>query len=622
MFTIKSELVLLFVFLLETYCQRRIQEGNEVTKDKPYVVYLVKAPIASVHYDFWLCGGALVTSEYVVTSAACIKDVDYLYVIAGYNKYVTDAELETDKCTSKMKKKVIYTCYPEGYEIRYERLDKWALIDIGVVKVESPYDFTDESYKTTCSYVPTVIPVSYEARYQEPGTDAIVFGWGHLVKWRKGSDARNHNQEKLNYAPVMIIDKEECKKHYTDYENMTEVIDKYMICTYGPGNIDDRGDPVEPGKPEHDGCKPKEKNKETCKNKDNAESRRFIEMTNLPLNETETKKEKQTNSKQVNVSNETPFINETIIRKRPLVYGIDGRRHGICQNDHGGPLVTWVGTHEILIGIASVFKVSEDSECVGPFLYTSTQCNGAFLDCILTTDKLVIPIKKKKSNTRRAVCRKRPEDEGHPTVERHISWLYHPAGAAENEKIGRNGDITTPEPAEENTQHAETPIVDINSEAHARNITQDYLNVHKPIPNNQFEGNERYPAINNYGNNYQYAPNGYVANEQYFQNQQYGTNHFIPANNPVPNNNVPVNWGTQNGNYLAQRPVPIGRYNPNVMLPPIIRSPVPMSGPTLTNRRPPEIYKPPLAPASIPEKTMDSQNQELFRMRPQVPLHV
>ena len=54
------------------------------------------------------------------------------------------------------------------------------------------------------------------------------------------------------------------------------------------------------------------------------------------------------------------------------------------QNDHGGPLVTWVGAHEVLIGVASVFKVSEDFKCIGPFLYTSTQCNGAFLDCILT----------------------------------------------------------------------------------------------------------------------------------------------------------------------------------------------------------------------------------------------
>ncbi|XP_035441973.2 uncharacterized protein LOC118270483 isoform X2 [Spodoptera frugiperda] len=393
MLTIKSNLVFLFVLFLETFCQRRIQEGKEVTKDKPYVVYLVKAPIASAHYDFWLCGGALVTSEYVVTSAACIKDVDYLYVIAGYNKYVTDAELETDQCTSKMKKKVIYTCYPEGYEIRYERLDKWALIDIGVVKVESPYDFTDESYKTTCSYIPAVIPVSYEAKYQEAGTDAIVFGWGHLFKWRKRNDARNHNQEKLNYAPVMIIDKEECKKHYIDYENMTEVIDKYMICTYGQGNIDDRGDPLEPAKAEHDGCGPKDINIERCINYEN---RRHIGVTNLSLNETETKMENGNISNQVNNSNEHPFINETVIRKRPLVYGVNGRRHGICQNDHGGPLVSWVGTHEILIGIASVFKVSEDSECVGPFLYTSTQCNGAFLDCILTTDKLVTPQKKDK----------------------------------------------------------------------------------------------------------------------------------------------------------------------------------------------------------------------------------
>lgn len=77
-------------------------------------VYLVKAPISENGYDFWLCGGALVTSDFVVTSAACIKDVEYLYVVAGYKKYITDEEIETDPCTSKMKKKVIYTCYPEG----------------------------------------------------------------------------------------------------------------------------------------------------------------------------------------------------------------------------------------------------------------------------------------------------------------------------------------------------------------------------------------------------------------------------------------------------------------------------------------------------------------------------
>lgn len=52
------------------------------------------------------------------------------------------------------------------------------------------------------------------------------------------------------------------------------------------------------------------------------------------------------------------------------------------QNDHGGPLITWVGGREILIGVASVFMLRDDS-CVGPYLYTSTNCNGLFLGCIL-----------------------------------------------------------------------------------------------------------------------------------------------------------------------------------------------------------------------------------------------
>lgn len=57
--------------------------------------------------------------------------------------------------------------------------------------------------------------------------------------------------------------------------------------------------------------------------------------------------------------------------------------HFILQNDHGGPLVTWVGTTEVLIGIASVFKIDEEYNCIGPYLHTSTQSNAAFIDCVL-----------------------------------------------------------------------------------------------------------------------------------------------------------------------------------------------------------------------------------------------
>lgn len=75
----------------------------------------------------------------------------------------------------------------------------------------------------------------------------------------------------------------------------------------------------------------------------------------------------------------------------PLQFMFEEKPHenkifSFFQNDHGGPLVTWVGSHEVLIGVASVFKVDNDYKCVGPYLYTSTQCNGAFLSCILESN--------------------------------------------------------------------------------------------------------------------------------------------------------------------------------------------------------------------------------------------
>lgn len=53
------------------------------------------------------------------------------------------------------------------------------------------------------------------------------------------------------------------------------------------------------------------------------------------------------------------------------------------QNDHGGPLITWVGAKEVIIGTASMYMIRNGS-CVGPFLFTSTKCNGVFITCVLT----------------------------------------------------------------------------------------------------------------------------------------------------------------------------------------------------------------------------------------------
>ena len=73
---------------------------------------MIKAPNSGRLYDAWLCGGALVSTLFIITSSACVADVEYMYAIAGYNKYIPDTEVQNDKCIQEKKKKVIYTCVP------------------------------------------------------------------------------------------------------------------------------------------------------------------------------------------------------------------------------------------------------------------------------------------------------------------------------------------------------------------------------------------------------------------------------------------------------------------------------------------------------------------------------
>ncbi|XP_049880455.1 uncharacterized protein LOC126376948 [Pectinophora gossypiella] len=409
-----------------------------------YVAYLIKAPHAPVIYDAWVCGGAIVHPEFIITSAACIEDVQFMYAIAGYKKYVNFKDIDNDPCTKASKKKIVISCVPKSYNFAYEKVTKWAYIDIGVVRVDTPYDFSLKSPLPSCSWVPRKIAINYDVKYQQPGTDTIVMGWGHDLKWRRPDDTKDYNQATLKYSPLLIQDKEKCKDFYTNIDGMDKVIEKYMICGLDEGNINSKGDQIARSHALIDGCA-----NNYIRVGGICQSPQSLNITIWPV---ETEKPITPPPPKYYTPTQPPASDAPSIDNIPSDVGNGSeddatitfddiafsfrrtemgrkltnfsRRTGICQNDHGGPLVTWVGKNEVLIGVASVFRVSQRFDCIGPFLFTSTQCNGAFLNCIINN----------MTSTRRdPVCEQPAEERGFEIVERRISWKHHPDGPAANE---------------------------------------------------------------------------------------------------------------------------------------------------------------------------------------------
>lgn len=83
-----------------------------------FQVYLKKAETDLKTYVGWLCAGVIMAPDLVLTSAACVEDVQNLYVIAGYEKYVQD-EVRDDECVETMLKKVVHICVPRGKYFRF-----------------------------------------------------------------------------------------------------------------------------------------------------------------------------------------------------------------------------------------------------------------------------------------------------------------------------------------------------------------------------------------------------------------------------------------------------------------------------------------------------------------------
>ncbi|XP_063834644.1 uncharacterized protein LOC135083832 isoform X2 [Ostrinia nubilalis] len=362
------------------------------------MVYLLKSEKSNMNlYDSWLCGGAIVSPTFILTSAACLSDVTYLYAIAGYDKYVKSEDLDSDPCTRERKQKIVKTCIPQRYKFSYGNF-VWTNIDIGLAIVEKPYDFNDITYRAHCSYVPGPIRINFSPLTQINGTDVYVYGWGHALKIRTSGDYQDYNQEYLQVTTSRIVEKSYC---LTYFKNLTDIINNFMICCTGTAYVFTNGTMDAPISTYNNGCTRRNANG-NCDKPDylnydyGFDSRRNANFT----------------------------VDKTSHNSTDLKGEIVRRQGVICQNDHGGPLVAWVGSEELVLGVASTSLHSQKLHCIPPHLYTSTQCTSLFLKCAL-----------KDPSASRKSCDEMGKIAGYEIHETEIDWGQHD-GNANNDANG------------------------------------------------------------------------------------------------------------------------------------------------------------------------------------------
>ncbi|XP_062532313.1 uncharacterized protein LOC105841784 [Bombyx mori] len=314
------------------------------------MVYLVKAEKSIMNYTAWLCGGCIVHPKFILTAASCLTDVSYVYAIAGYRKYVKTEDLDNDECTKRFRKRVLSYCIQKDYMIKMPELHWWNWKDLALARVETPYNFHDDSYLKYCSYKPNLIKINYNPEFLTPGTDVVALGWGTTKYYRPEGDYTDYNEEYLRYTSTVLIDASICRVNYEDLPyRMADYTRTMWLCTEKAGNLDVEGKIIRASTPV-ESCRRTYGNNRACDHIEKSGLRRSFHIGNKTYYE---------------------FT----------------RRNGICQNDHGGPLITWIGGQPHVIGVATTFLVNEKMECVGPFVFTSTYCNSQFLHCSLTADQ-------------------------------------------------------------------------------------------------------------------------------------------------------------------------------------------------------------------------------------------
>ncbi|XP_063697571.1 trypsin-1-like [Culicoides brevitarsis] len=176
-----------------------LMRREEVTfSECPFIV-----AITSLFFEL-ICGGTIVSSNYIVTAAHCLDDCPSLLVVAG----------EHDQTILHLSERVreVSLCHiHENYDRNFPYFN-----DIGLVKLTFPLIFE--------IYIPIfgVIADQYVKPVQLPVKDSEPFGYAMLFGWGSTSNTSEQSYPSiLQKALLPIMSQMYCKFLYQEYFNGT-----------------------------------------------------------------------------------------------------------------------------------------------------------------------------------------------------------------------------------------------------------------------------------------------------------------------------------------------------------------------------------------------------------------
>lgn len=148
------------------------------------------------------CGGSIISKDWIITAGHCVVDsAEFMSIRAGSTRYNSGGKVHL------LEKLVTH----ENFFFNYVNIPS---NDIALLKLKTPLDM-DDSIQPISMFEPL--------EYAEPGSMAVITGWGTLLEEGLISST-------LQTVSIPIVSKEYCSSRYTDFGG----IPTGQICTIDP----------------------------------------------------------------------------------------------------------------------------------------------------------------------------------------------------------------------------------------------------------------------------------------------------------------------------------------------------------------------------------------------------